>query len=182
VDNMLTKIELIGCVIGLAVVAALIGWGITTVHHRGYVAGQNEREAYYAPLLKAAHDAKDAADARADRAEKAAGEINAQSEKDHALFAQTLRDRVDTANARMAAVMRERSAADRAARRCQVPAVAGSADQPAGAAASDERDRRFSNSVSDVGRRCEHDAMEVAEFQAWYARQRANAAQVSAPQ
>lgn len=164
-------------VAALGVLAVATGVGATAIHHRGFLAGQAEREAYYAPLLQAARDAKDAADARAFAAEEAALKINSDSEKDHALLAQALADRAADADRRIDAVLRERRAALAAAAHCEsVPAIPAAADESTGSAASLDRDRRFSDRISDVGRRCEHDAAEVAEFQRWYEQQRAAAA------
>lgn len=161
--------------VGLVAAAVLIGVGVTVVHHRGYVAGQDERTAYYAPLIQAANAAKDAANARADRIDQGAQAITRQSEADHALLTQTLTDRVTAANARIAAILRQRAASDAAAGRCELPTVPGLTTGAPGAGAGDGRDQLFSDSISDVGRRCEHDAREVAEFQLWYTREKRNA-------
>lgn len=179
---MFTEFKLAAALIGGALtIAALLGlWG--WIHHSGYIAGQAEREKHYAPLLQAARDAKDKADARAATAERNAGAINAQSEKDHAQFIKTLDAREHYANSRIADILREHTARNAAASRCQVSGLAGAADQPTGGTASigyddgvSERITRASGRLAADGGRCEHDAAEVAEFQSWYAQQRANA-------
>jgi len=165
----------------LVVLVVGLGWGASTFHHRGFVSGQAEREAHYAPLLQTARDARDAADGRATVAEEAALKINSESEKDHALLAKALADRVVDANHRIDVVLREHRAAI-AAPRCQsLPAVPPVADESTGSATSLDGDRRFSERISALGGRCEHDAGEVAEFQRWYAEQRANAAAAMKP-
>jgi hypothetical protein len=156
----------------LIVLLGLIGGGVY-VHHHGYIAGQNERTAHYAALMQAANDAKDKANERVDRQDKAARTITEQSEKDHALLTQTLLDRTSTADARIAALLRQRAASDAGARRCTVPTVPNTAGESAGTPASDPRNERLAGSVSRVGGQCEHDADELAEFQQWYARQKA---------
>ena len=163
----------------LLVASVAAGVVVQVVHHRGFVGGQNEREAHCAPLLQAARDAKDAANLRAAQQETNAQKITTDSETDHALLAQVIVTSVGAANARIADVLRERAARQPAACREPLRAVPGIADEPAGAAAGDERDQRFSASVSDVGGRCQHDATQVTEFQQWVARQRANAQQVN---
>lgn len=160
-------------------IVALIMIGANLSYHRGFASGATDRIAYYEPLLRAASEAKRRADERADEAEHRARAISMQSEKDHAEFVVELDRRVVATGQHLADIMRQRAAAERAARRCQVSTVAGAAGEPAASAAGDERDRRFADRVSGVGGRCEHDAAQVAEFQRWYAEQRANAAALS---
>lgn len=162
----------------LVAIVVGIGAGTTYVHHRGFVSGQAEREAHYAPLLQAARDAKDAADARANALEDAALKINSASEKDHALLAKALADRVADADTRIAAVLRERAAGCAAAGRESVPRISGSPAVADGGAAGQQGDERLAGRISAVGQQCEHDAAAVAGFQLWYQRQAARAAEI----
>jgi hypothetical protein len=178
---MFTETKLIASAAGAFILVVAIGWGVTTVHHRGFVAGQNERTAYYVPLMRAANDARVAADARAAKADKAASDINVKSEEDHAKFVETLADRESTAASRITSLLRQHTV-DSAARSSQLSVVAGASDPFTGAAASvrfdngnNERITTVSAHLATIGSRCEHDAGELADWQRWYAEQRANA-------
>lgn len=147
----------------------------TAIHHHGYIVGQAERTAYYAPLLKAAADAKSAADARVAAQLTEAQRITVELEAHHGQIEQALTDRANAAELRITELLRERATADTATGGDSVSSLPGVTTTSQGAASGDERDREFAASVSSVGHKCEHDADELAEFQRWYARQSANA-------
>jgi hypothetical protein len=163
--------------VAVAIMLSAIAGGLTWLHHSiyhgGYVAGQAERTAHYEPILVQAARDKEDADRRADKAEQAAKDINAKLETDHAQHQKELVDRAAGADARIAQLLRQRAAAS--ATLCHQPlsTVPGGWTVIVGPSAGDASDNRLASRVSGVGKQCEHDAAEVAEWHTWYSRQRA---------
>jgi hypothetical protein len=168
---MMTRLEL-QAVVAIILVAGLIIIAKLIDHH-GFARGVTDRTAYYEPILRKAAEAKIAADARADAADRRSLTITAQVENDHAGIEASLVARAGVAESRIADLLRRRAPATP---HCgvPVPAVPGSPAVSPGAAAGDPRDGRLAERVSGVGRQCEHDANALAAWQEWYDRQRAS--------
>lgn len=161
---------------GLAGVALLAIYAIG--HHVGYGRGVEDKVAYYEPILRKAADAKIEADKRASAAESRAIKITTQVEQDHADLEKTLSDRAVAAEQRIVDLLRQRTATA-ANGSVKVPVLPGSPSERPPPTGSDQRDQRFAASVSDVARRCEHDASELAEWQRWYDEQRSSLIQLT---
>lgn len=143
------------------------------IEHFGYNRGVAERDAYYAPILRRAAQAKIAADQRAADAEERSVEINTNLEAEHANAEQILRARATDAESRISDLLRQHAAY--IARRYQpVPTIPLAPVGGPGQATGPERDDRLAESVSTVGGACEHDADALARWQEWYSRQRSS--------
>jgi hypothetical protein len=146
---------------GLILLGALYAYG-----HMRYESGRQNRIDYYEPILKAANDAKIAADTRARDAEHAAQTIT----EDVNHVAET--KLADLAAERDAALAGVRDAQDRARRRQSVPALpggTGASPRPAEVARCDLADQI----ALDAAANGQHDALELAAWLDWYARQAA---------
>jgi hypothetical protein len=160
-------------VVTLVVLVALAGAGFW-MHHLGYISGQDERTSHFAPLMEAASDALAKANAHALEVETSAESISQQQEAQNAQVRETLAARVDAANGRINELLRQLAASHPTAGRQSVPTPTGAPAVIAGPTPSAQRDAELSRRVSVVGGQCEHDADELAAFQSWYSRQRAN--------
>lgn len=75
---------------------ALVG-GLWAIHHHGYVVGQDERTAYYQPILAQINLERVKAEARVRTIQTSLDALPEETEKRHAEFEKTLRERADAA-------------------------------------------------------------------------------------
>lgn len=162
----------------LAVLAALVVGGVA-IHHQGYRAGQAEREAYYAPLMRAAELAKLQLDQRVRAADLAAKQITQDVETRHVQAEADLANRARRAESSIAELLRQHAPA--CTGREHLPTVPNSATRVTDAARESERAERLASSVRSVGQGCEADAERLARWQEWYQRQRAALSSVPTP-
>lgn len=155
----------------LVVVVGLVTGGVVA-HHRGYRAGQAEREAYYAPLLRAETAAKLAADQRANELDAAADAATKTLEERYARENRILNDRTTAAESRFVDLLRQRSAGSCTGRE-SVPETSGAASGAIDTSGSDDRVGRLAASLAGVGGRCESDAARLARWEEWYRTQQA---------
>lgn len=155
----------------LIVVAALVGAG-AAVHHRGYRAGQAEREAYYAPILRAQSAAKLAADQRADQLAAAADAATRELEGRYAEQNRILTNRANAAQSRLADILRNTSPGTCTGHQ-QMPEPPATAPGAIGTPGSDDRVGRLATSLAGVGGRCEADAARLQHWQEWFRTQQA---------
>jgi len=160
-------IKIAAAVLVLAAIGTLLG----VIHHKGYVAGQAEKVAYYEPILASARDAKDKAEAHAFEVETDSRTLKKQMEADHVAAAKAMADGVAALNARILDLLRQQRAASRPGSGGALPGAGGSSGVSVGGTEVDERDRRFASGVSNVAGNCKSDAESVAGWQEWYRRQ-----------
>lgn len=148
--------------------AVLLIGGLWYIHHHGYNAGQDERTAYYQPILTAVEGERRAAEARIATLRKAQKALNTEVEQRHARNLQAIQNRATRAEQRIVSLLQV------GAGRCRepVPAAAGASPEPESTAEELERFGRVGAGIAAVGRRCEEDAGQLAELQRWYATQR----------
>lgn len=162
----------------LAVVAvgAAVGGVVHVVGERGEKRGQAARDAFYQPILDDWHrkvaeqEAWTQALVMAHAAEKAA------AEEKHANYTKALADRSTSAEQRLTALLRQRTAN----RACQMPAAAGAADTFAGATerfgpSDAERESALRDLVG-IAREAEDNAKRLDELRAFYELERSRLA------
>jgi hypothetical protein len=149
----------------LAVLAALAVGGMA-IHHRGYRAGQAEREAHYAPLLRAQAAAQLAADRRAEQLAAAADAATKELESHYEVQDRALADRAVAAESHLADLLRHPPASCGGGE--QVPTAPGPAPGTDDPSSSDDRAGRLAADLAGVGQRCEADAARVQRWQEWY--------------
>jgi hypothetical protein len=140
-------------------------------HHSGYISGYASSQAQWQTRFAEAERARDAANAKARQQETESTAITQKAEADHEKDMASLTLRAADAEQRIRALGVRLAAAS--ARRCEVPAVSGAAAVPDAARASAERAERAAASIGDTGRRCEADAIALANLQRWLTEQKA---------
>jgi hypothetical protein len=154
----------------LAAVALVIGAALI-LHHRGYESGYAAAEARWQGRFAAAERAREAADEKAHRKEADSSLLTQKVDAEHEKAVASLTSRAIAADQRIRDLSVRLAAAS--ARRGEVCPAPGASGKPDSATASVERAQRAGASISDVGRRCELDALSLAALQRWVTEQRA---------
>jgi hypothetical protein len=150
----------------IIILLTLSGAGIYA-HHRGYTAGQAQRDSYYAIMIRSATLAQQAAEARAGKLQADSEDITTNIEKQHEQVETTLAAQASTAQSRIADLLRQRAPACAAAHSA-MPSIPAS---PSGTAASppgEQRTERLAADLTELAKRCESDAIKLNQFQEWY--------------
>lgn len=155
----------------LLAIAALAWWLLHRFGEERYAAGEAARDRYWHPLFLAAEKAAAEANAHTAAIESAQTAATANAEARHAETVAALNARAADADQRIHALSVRLAA--QSGRRCEVPAVPGTAPERDAIAAERERADRFAERIGDIGRRCESDAATLAELQSWVREQSA---------
>lgn len=144
--------------------------GAWYTHHTGFVSGYAASEAKWRPAFDEATRARDAANAKARQTESDSSALSSQTEKAHGEQIASLNLRAADAAERIRALS-VRIAASHSS--CgPVPTISGSPAVADAAASGESRAERAGTSISDTGRRCEADAITLANLQQWVTEQR----------
>jgi hypothetical protein len=165
---LLSEIGLITKVGGGLVLLLAVAFGCYKVHHAGYVSGQAERTAYYAPLMLKSAQALVVADTEADKLTRAATDITANVEQQHEQNEKLLGARATAAEQRITQLLQQRAPACTTAGSGQVPAVSAGAGGTTGPGGGQQRDAALATGVSSVGAACERDAERLNRWVQWY--------------
>jgi hypothetical protein len=150
---------------------ALLSGGALWLHHSGYESGHAASEASWTQRFAEAERARDAANLAARNKEADSNRLTQMAEAEYAATLQTLHETSAAADQRIRALSVRIAAAS--ASRCNVPALPGAPAVPDAAAASTARADGAGSRISDTGRRCERDAITLANLQAWLRGQQA---------
>jgi len=149
---------------GALVIIAALWW----VHHHGFSAGYAKSEANWKPRFEAAERERDAANAKADAKEQLARQLSRESDERYArLIADNNARALDTQRdiTRIVRLIAARASGG------AVPEASGSASRPDAATSGDPRIDGAAASIGDTGRRCEADAIQLAELQRYVTEQ-----------
>ena len=147
----------------LAGAALLIGSG-WYLHHAGYESGHAASEAHWQPLFAQAERARDAANLAAHQKEADSTRLSQTAEAEHAKTVASLNLRAADAERSNLSLVRQLAARSRCS---AVREASGPAAVPDAAPASDERLAGAADRFTDLARRCESDARQLAELQGW---------------
>lgn len=154
----------------LLIAGAIIGAGLY-LRHSGYESGFAASEAKWQARFSAAERERDAANARADRAEALSTQASEESQRRIDETQKTLLARAADYDDRLRSLS-VRYAAARS--RCQsVPSIPAGTASPDAAAESEQRASAFGGSLASIGADCEADASTVTEWQRYFTEQRA---------
>lgn len=145
---------------GLALITGAWMWA----HHSGYESGYAASEAHWQPLFATAERERDAANADARRKEASSKALSQTVEAEHAKTVASLNLRAADAERSNLSLVRELAARSRCG---AVREASGSPAKPDATAQGDERLDRAAAGFTDLARRCESDAHQLAELQGW---------------
>lgn len=149
---------------------ALLSGGALYLSHIRYEAGYAASEAKWRPAFDEATRARDAANAKARQTESDSTALSAQSEKTHAEAIASLNLRAADAAERIHALSVRIAASHSSCER--LPTIPGATPVVDAAASGESRAERVGASISDTGRRCEADALNLSTLQNWLIEQR----------
>lgn len=147
----------------LLALGAIIGLG-WYIHHSGYEAGYAASESQWKPRFEAADRARTAANARATALETASKALSEQYEARHAETLQTLTVRAANSQRRIDGLVRELAARPG---RCPMPEAGRSTPLPDEPSTGDQFLASAGVDLTEIARRCESDAAQLAALQAW---------------
>jgi hypothetical protein len=148
---------------------AVIAGGIWGYGHWRYNAGQAEREAFYAPLLKTVREEAAREKARHEAQELESAALVANQEKRHVESEKTLRNRADAAERSYARILQD--SAHRKASSC--PGASAPAPESSGGAGIAQCAGELAAFARTIGERAVRDATRYAQCQDFYNAQRA---------
>lgn len=144
-----------------ALVILAAGWFL---HHRGYESGFAASEAKWQPLFAAAEKARDVANEKARRKEEDSIQLAQMAEAEHAKTVASLNLRAADAERSNLSLVRQLAARSRCG---GLPKASGPTAIPDDATAGGERLAGAAGRFTDLARRCESDARQLAELQEW---------------
>lgn len=149
---------------GALLILAALWW----IYHHGFSAGYAKSEASWKPRFEAAERERDAANAKADAREQLARQLSRESDERYARLISDNNTRALDTQRDITRLVRFITA--RASGRT-MPETSGSAGSPDAATSGDPRIDGAAASIGDTGRRCEADAIQLAELQRYVTEQ-----------